>query len=215
MSGKKMIIKKLFICTSLFILVVLKASAQSFDCEKAKTDVEKRICALPELKLLDEKLADAYTELMKSISDKDERNVLTQNQREWLNGRNDQTGRLLITYYERRTLQLKYIKAERESQNLCDFGKNLLESGGYRYNSLTNNQFFPKGALVDINNNGVEEYISSFENKIMNDLTIFNKEAKNCLDQNFPEKDYECRDYIIRKFGYRWDNLEYTLLRKP
>lgn len=41
-------------------LLTLATPALAFDCAKATTDVEKAICADPQLKTLDDQLADAY-----------------------------------------------------------------------------------------------------------------------------------------------------------
>ncbi len=55
------------------------ASAASFDCQKASTDVEKRICSDTQLSVLDEDLAKVY----KNALQRDPDRVKTQQQR-WL-----------------------------------------------------------------------------------------------------------------------------------
>ncbi|MDR2635286.1 MAG: lysozyme inhibitor LprI family protein [Campylobacteraceae bacterium] len=55
----------------------------SFDCNKAKTDVEKLICSNEELSKLDEELNKAYKELL-AIVNNDDKRMIIQEQREWI-----------------------------------------------------------------------------------------------------------------------------------
>jgi uncharacterized protein len=58
-----------------------KSSAASFDCRKAATDIERRVCAEPALSALDEKLDRAYREALDAAADKE---TIRRAQREWL-----------------------------------------------------------------------------------------------------------------------------------
>ncbi len=61
--------------------------AASFDCAKAATDIEHRICQDTELSDLDSQLGDLYGGLRKAM-DEDRRESLTAGQRRWLGERN-------------------------------------------------------------------------------------------------------------------------------
>jgi len=60
------------------------ADAASFDCKKATTDIEKMICADPELSKLDEELNAAYKT---ARLDKKEADVIKQAQKQWMKER--------------------------------------------------------------------------------------------------------------------------------
>lgn len=64
-----------------WLMLVLPVQAASFDCAKAKTKVEKLICADAELSKLDEEMAGLYGEILKASSNDP---VLKQAQRDWL-----------------------------------------------------------------------------------------------------------------------------------
>lgn len=57
----------------------------SFDCTKAKTNIEKMICADPELSALDENLSKVFKESLKSADDKEQ---LKKEQFAWMKERN-------------------------------------------------------------------------------------------------------------------------------
>lgn len=57
------------------------ARAASFDCAKATTEVEEKICADTELSILDDRLAAVYRKALVVATDKD---ALRREQREWL-----------------------------------------------------------------------------------------------------------------------------------
>ncbi len=71
---------------SLFLLWAAFPTTQaaSFDCKKASTQVEKLICADPELSSLDDKLSTAYHLVLAAISDKA---MVKRHQSEWLKNR--------------------------------------------------------------------------------------------------------------------------------
>ena len=71
---------------TLILLFTLSLFGASFDCTKAKTNVEKMICADPELSALDEKLNQVYKEALTKSNNK---NKLIQEQREWIKERNE------------------------------------------------------------------------------------------------------------------------------
>lgn len=78
----------------LFILaaaVGLCSQAAAFDCAKASTDVEKDICASPELKAADDEMSAAYVAALPRLP-KDQQAQLKSNQRAWLKQRSDSCG---------------------------------------------------------------------------------------------------------------------------
>ena len=70
------------------LLASFGASAASFDCKKAKTGVEKKICADPELSRMDDDLAALYAGVKELTEDKDKRAAQLAGQRAWLENRN-------------------------------------------------------------------------------------------------------------------------------
>jgi uncharacterized protein YecT (DUF1311 family) len=60
----------------------------SFDCRKAKTDVEKQICAVPEYANLDRQIATLFAKALKVLSPADAAR-LKADQVKWLGERND------------------------------------------------------------------------------------------------------------------------------
>jgi len=76
---------KLFKINFLFILFFsASASAASFDCNKAETDIEIQICSSETLNLLDEKMAVVYKKAKAISSD----GLLIKEQRDWMKERN-------------------------------------------------------------------------------------------------------------------------------
>jgi hypothetical protein len=71
--------KKLLLLLTLTITLLLSAS---FDCKKAKTDIEKLICSDEELSQLDDELNEAYKKALAGINDKE---TLKKQQITWLN----------------------------------------------------------------------------------------------------------------------------------
>ncbi len=72
--------------TSFAALVFVPLSitpALAFDCSKAATDVEKAICADPQLKRLDDRLADAYAAVRSASSPADQK-MLARSQKRWI-----------------------------------------------------------------------------------------------------------------------------------
>jgi uncharacterized protein len=85
--------RKALVASALLLLHLVPtiAHAASFDCKKARTQVEKTICADAELSQLDEELTSAYRDAMgKAVqSDKD---TIRKEQADWLNNRNKVCG---------------------------------------------------------------------------------------------------------------------------
>jgi len=73
----------------LFFLIVFlevfstQATAASFDCKKASTWLEKKVCSNPELSKLDEQMADAYQDALAN-SLPDEQKKIKEHQKKWL-----------------------------------------------------------------------------------------------------------------------------------
>ncbi len=74
---------RLFLITGVFVFLAAHAEAASFDCKKAKTEVEKTICAARQLSALDEKLAETYRSALAKLSPAGQR-LLREGQRQWL-----------------------------------------------------------------------------------------------------------------------------------
>ena len=60
-----------------------------FDCDKAGTHIERKICATPVLARADKEMGKLYSALRKKLP-KAERNILRKNQRSWMKKRNKQ-----------------------------------------------------------------------------------------------------------------------------
>jgi uncharacterized protein len=71
-----------------FVFVSTSVTAASFDCKKAGTPVEKAICHDKELNKLDSELAKNYKNLLDALP-KAEAEVLKEEQREWLDHRDN------------------------------------------------------------------------------------------------------------------------------
>lgn len=101
------------ISLGLFNFAPAQAIAASFTCEKTVTQIEKKICADPELSSLDEKLAVAYQKALGAATDK---KSAQRRQRAWLSTRNTcQDQVCLVTAYETRLAQLGRSEKEKES----------------------------------------------------------------------------------------------------
>jgi len=99
-----------------------EASPPSFSCKAAKTEVEKTICADPELSDVDQKVASAYQAALKTVPPGDLA-AFRQNQREWLDSRDfnctpeDRASCIKTSYEDRlKTLQFE-IRSPREGLN--------------------------------------------------------------------------------------------------
>jgi hypothetical protein len=72
-------------CLCLLFFSAAAAHASGINCAKAKTDVEKTICADPKLKEADGAVADAFADALAATSDQ---NAVRASQRQWLAQRN-------------------------------------------------------------------------------------------------------------------------------
>ena len=75
-------------CLMVYLFVPIVGSAASFDCDKARTEVEKMICANAELSLLDDELARAYFDA-REHEEAEGKVELRDSQRTWLKNRNN------------------------------------------------------------------------------------------------------------------------------
>jgi uncharacterized protein len=75
----------------LFVLPDGPARAASFDCKRAKTEIEKEICGLPELSALDGKIAQLYAASLAALKQANPGQIarLQKDQIAWLSTRND------------------------------------------------------------------------------------------------------------------------------
>ncbi len=113
----------MFNILSLIMLFIVASTAwidvqgASFDCSKAKADVETAICANKELSAFDDSLAEVYRDL---LSDHQDTGRLRDQQRAWLLNRmpdcqyQDNVNFCLIEKYKRRIELLKALKALRQ-----------------------------------------------------------------------------------------------------
>lgn len=74
---------RLFLIAGVFVFAAGIVQAASFDCSKAKTKIEKTVCADPQLSALDEKLASTYRTMLEKLSPEGQRQ-LREGQRQWL-----------------------------------------------------------------------------------------------------------------------------------
>lgn len=92
-----------------------KVKAASFDCEKAKSAVEKMICADAELSKLDEEVAQAYGKAKTSISNEKWKELIQKRQKQWLRERNTCDEAICVkNIYESRLASLKLALAATE-----------------------------------------------------------------------------------------------------
>jgi uncharacterized protein YecT (DUF1311 family) len=73
----------LLISIALFGLFSTQATAASFDCKKAATWLEKTVCSNPELSKLDDEMAKAYSNALKSLSPEGQKET-KEYQKKWL-----------------------------------------------------------------------------------------------------------------------------------
>jgi uncharacterized protein YecT (DUF1311 family) len=69
----------------------LHGPSSAFDCAKAATDIERDICASPELKAADDAMSAAYAAALPRLA-RDQQAQLKSNQRAWLKQRDDYCG---------------------------------------------------------------------------------------------------------------------------
>lgn len=86
------------------------ANAAGFDCSKASTNVEKRICANPELDALDTELNQVYKEVAVYPG-------IKESQRKWVREmrNSSETDALMTMVYQLRIIDLKRFKEEQET----------------------------------------------------------------------------------------------------
>ncbi|HWW04630.1 lysozyme inhibitor LprI family protein [Collimonas sp.] len=117
---------KIRLLTLLFIATATvwgHAAAASFDCLKAKSEVEKAVCANKELSALDGNLAVAYRDLL--VNDRDA-TTRREEQREWLQNLTancqpqDKFDACLVDQYKKRMSLLKALKALQDPGKISD-----------------------------------------------------------------------------------------------
>lgn len=96
----------LLIVFAVLRLLSTQATAASFDCKKAVTWVEKTVCANPELSKLDEEMAKAYTDALKSLSPEGQKET-KQYQKQWLKKISNFSKKGINDQYEGRIKQLQ------------------------------------------------------------------------------------------------------------
>lgn len=82
--------KNSLVCAPLLVVLGVQPAA-AIDCARAKSPIEKAICADPKLKAADDAMAAAYSRLRETLSAA-ERKGLTASQRKWIKSREDICG---------------------------------------------------------------------------------------------------------------------------
>lgn len=97
-----------------------KAITPSFDCAKAKTEVEKLICSDPELARLDREMANSYVAFMETLDEDFYRKKLVRKQHDWLGYRGK-----LSCFNSNKLKKTECLKNayKRRIQNLSDWTK--------------------------------------------------------------------------------------------
>jgi uncharacterized protein YecT (DUF1311 family) len=204
--------KKLLLLLTLTTTLLFSAS---FDCKKAKTDIEKLICSNEELSKLDEELNEAYKELLSKIN-KNDKEIIKQQQRDWIKNRNVCTNISCIKYqYEQQLSRLQFnsfILAYSEDNKTCNQFANLLNDDLKKYNEINlsrheefnwikwkqiqernydryiyigNNIFID---YFDINNDGIDEGVFLYDiihNNLLLHIEYTTKEIGNKIEKNF------------------------------
>lgn len=115
--------KRLVVMTCGWMCLAVPGWGASFDCKKAKTEVEKAVCANPELSKLDDEMARTYREAL--VRDE---GATKQSQKAWL-ARRDECGSepvCLISSYETRLAALRgphagvFVRGVRYKYDLLD-----------------------------------------------------------------------------------------------
>lgn len=116
--------RKLLLVLSLTTLSLFGAS---FDCSKAKSDVEKMICKDDELSVLDKKLSLVFKEALQSTENKEQ---LKKEQLSWMKERNQCKDTVCIQIYYIRQIQTlsKIILDNAEAQKLLVLGDSYFTS---------------------------------------------------------------------------------------
>lgn len=111
------------------MLGIASAGATSFDCKKASTSIEKRICADPELSRLDEQLTTLY---QKSLDTSENKIVIRRKQHEWLTGKRDtcRDEQCVKAAYTARIQELKTILFGQKGKGLyrCGITRSLIDN---------------------------------------------------------------------------------------
>jgi len=108
---------------SFLILLLLAAPASAFDCGKAKTRIEKTICANPQLKAADDAMAEAYGDA-KALSTDAEKKMLARSQKRWIASRDEACN-------EQAQAELPGCLAEETSNRIGDLAPKAEQGPGY------------------------------------------------------------------------------------
>ncbi len=142
-----------------FILVLVLTTfslfGASFDCTKAKSDVEKAICQDDELSKLDEKLSSFYIEILDGTFSKEEQENIKQAQRNWIKERNEcKVGLIdcLVDKYKLRLTSLGFY------QDQYFFGKPPIEESIVKYDLVLSENDILCSSLLNIYNEDIEQF---------------------------------------------------------
>ncbi|MDR1284953.1 MAG: lysozyme inhibitor LprI family protein [Campylobacteraceae bacterium] len=181
----------LFLTLTLTLTFLFPAS---FDCKKAKTDVEKLICSNEELSRLDEELNEAYKKLL-AMTNNDDKKMIIQEQREWVKYRDGAIDIIDVQYaYFDRLHNTRYYLRTLTDRELSVRG-NTIAQKTERYPTYAEvledkNITFPKSTRQDLfskvrpaNN---FQLIGGTKNPICKEtIALFNEEGTYQLDTNW------------------------------
>lgn len=174
--------------TYLTFILLLSVSlfGASFDCAKAKTNVEKMICADPDLSALDENLSKAFKEAMNSTENKEQ---LKKEQFAWMKERNQCLNKECIA-----NSYLSRIDLIKIDNNICNLILKLEDAKGLNisYNELSGLKF---GDLVEYQNGYGKYFLEQYSTqKPLIEL------AENIKIKKFHGRYYILKDFVKKRF---------------
>ena len=173
--------KNIVIILALLFISLLHSA--SFDCAKASTKVEKAICTNSELSYLDEVLSASYKYNSSLFVNKEDKNVLKQDQRKWIKSRNKCTATNTLDTCLQKSYKARINKLKSYQENYKSKPREYELHEGNRESFLTIKQLGENTYLVSgesyygINNKygpniGTINFISELKS---NKITFMNK----------------------------------------
>lgn len=184
--------KIIFSCIIIFITIfVHNAYCASFDCSRAKSPIEKSICAIPKASKLDEELNVLYGKIMTKLDPKAQK-FMYYEQMQWLQKLlKKENPREIIDTYKQRIAEIKQISQNyiTTSQALLSQGDNLegkqLQNNYNIYTvknkNITYQQIVAKDEFSSKINNLVKKLVADSvkEVTVLDDLTVTIKQISN------------------------------------
>jgi len=161
--------KIIFSCIAIFITIFAhNAYCASFDCSKAKSPIEKSICAIPKASKLDEELNVLYRQIMTKL-DSEAQKVMHYEQMQWLQTLLEKkTPREIITTYKQRIIEIKQIMP-------VTLGKNDKKISINHKEEQKEYEEIPK----KIDNNKLDKLSSKSNASVHSSYNIYPKKIKN------------------------------------